>query len=236
MRIRSILLILVFSLVLCLCTGCNIAATMPYSSDEYENGEWSVDELVKHFEDLGFSDIEVEENTTFDEDKVKIQVVVSEDSTSWFPSYRDFEKGEIVDTLRKIIIRETKLIPILTTENCPEFAEFVKNGYDSPENTSTWLEFIEKHNGSALEFDGVITNWYDEFWYISGVDCTIAIESSEHMSFYWDADSVDDLGLDHNEYSLGLVTEGMKVHVLAVINYTEGVGLALDIESMQIIG
>ena len=239
MKTRSIVLALVLSLVLCLCSGCNIAATMPYSSDEYENGEWSVEELVEHFEGLGFTDIDVEEYTTFNEGEEKIQVVVAEDSSSWFPSYRDFEKGETVDTLRNIIIRETRLIPILTTENCLEFAEYVKNGKDSPDNTLTWLSFIEEHNGEALEFDGTITSWYDEFFYISGVKCTVAVENSEHMSFYWAVDSLDDLGLSgeysHNEYSLGEITEGMQVHILAVINYSEDNGLNLEIESMQVI-
>ena len=238
MKIRSIVLVAVLSILLFLCSGCDIAATMPHSSDEYENGEWSVDELVEHFEGLGFTDIDVEEYTTFNESEVKIQVVVAEDSTSWFPSYRDFEKGETVDTLRKIIIRETRLIPILTIENCPEFAEYVKNGKDSPDNTLPWLSFIDEHNGEALEFDGIITSWSDEFWYITGVDCTVTVENSENMSFYWSVDSLDDLGLSgedsHNEYSLGEITEGMQLHILAVINYSEDGGLNLEIETMEI--
>ena len=110
MKTRIIALIMILSILLMLCTGCALTATMPYSSDEYESGEWTADELVEHFKGLGFSDIKVEDYTTYDISGEKIQVVVSEDSTSWFPSYRDFEKGETIDTMRTIIIRETKLI------------------------------------------------------------------------------------------------------------------------------
>lgn len=239
MKIQKVVLVLVLSVLLLLCSGCSVTATMPHSSDEYENGEWSVEELVEHFEELGFTDIDVEEYTTYDESKAKIQVVVADDSSSWFPSYRDFEKDETVDTLRNIIIRETKLIPILTVENCSEFAEFVKNGQDSTANSVTWTDFLEKHNGEALEFDGTITSWDDEFFYISGVKCTVAVEHSEHMSFSWAADSLDDLGLSgeysHNKYSVGEIKEGMQVHILAIINYPKNDGLNLEIESMQVI-
>ena len=102
-----------------------------------------------------------------------------------------------------------------------------------------WLSFVNEHNGDALEFDGTITSWYDEFFYISGVSCTVAVENSENMSFYWKVDSLDDLGLSgeysHNQYSVGEITEGMRVHILAVINYSEDSGLDLQIESMQIL-
>ena len=239
MKIQRVVLVLVLSVLLLLCSGCNVTAKMPYSSNEYENGEWSVEELVEHFEELGFTDIDVEVYTTFDEGKAKIQVVVADDSSSWSPSFRDFEKGETVATLRNIIIRETKLIPILTVDNCPEFAEFVKNGKDSTANSVTWTEFLEKHNGEALEFDATITSWDDEFLYISGVKCTVAVEHSKHMSFFWDVDNLDDLGLSgeysHNEYSVGEIKDGMQIHILAIINYSKNDGLNLEIESMQVI-
>ena len=239
MRTRNIALILILSILLFACTGCDVGTTIPYSSDEYENGEWSVEELVEHFEELGFTDIEIEEKTTFDESKERIQVVVADDSDSWFSSYRDFEKGETISTIRKIIIRATTLTPVLTVENSPEFADFAKNGLDSENNTIAWTTFLEEHNGEALEFDGIITNWYDEFWYISGVDCTIAVEGNENMSLYWSVENLDDLGLtgeySQNEYSQGRINEDMQVHVLAVIDYSKDDGLKLEIESMQII-
>ena len=238
MKIRKIALILVLSTLLLACTGCDAGATIPYSSDEYENGEWTVEELVEHFEELGFSDIEIEEKATFNESEARIQVIVADNSDPMFPSYRSFEKGETISTVRNIIIRATTLIPIMTVENCPEFAEFVKNGPDSSNNTEPWTSFLEAHNGEALEFDGTITDWYDKLWYISGVDCTVAVENSEHLSFYWDVENLDDLGLSgeysHNEYSLGEITEGMQVHILAIINYSKNGGLNLEIESMEI--
>lgn len=40
-----------FSMVLLVCVGCSSdseQATMPYSSSDYENGDWTVEELVDH--------------------------------------------------------------------------------------------------------------------------------------------------------------------------------------------
>ena len=55
----------------------------------------------------------------------------------------------------------------------------------------------------------------------------------------WDVESLDDLGLSgeysHNEYSLSGITEGMQVHILAIINYSKNDGLNMEIESMEII-
>ena len=237
MKIRSIALILILSTLLFVCAGCDAGVTIPYSSDEYENGEWTVEELVEHFKELGFTDIEIEEKTTFDESEVKIQVVVADDSDSWFPAYRDFEKGETISTIRKIIIRATSLNPVLTVENSPEFADLVKMDSESPEKAERLSSFMQTHDGDYLEFDGTITSWYDEFFWTS-VSITVAVEDSDQMSFSWGTISLSELGMTgeyhYNKYHAGLITEGMKVHILAQIDYTED-GWALKIDSMQII-
>ncbi len=238
MRIRHIAFVLVIAIIAMICVGCSVSATIPHSSDEYENGDWSVEELVEHFEGLGFTDIKVEEKTTFDESEVKIQVIVAEDSDSWSPSYRDFEKGETISTLRKIIIRETALIPVITVDNCAEFAKIVEMDAEAPEKADLLSTFMQENDGEYLEFDGTITDWYDELWFSSGVSFTISVEDSGQLHFSWGSTSLIDLGMTgdyhHNKYKTGLITEGMKVHVLAKIDYADD-DWSLEIDTLQII-
>lgn len=237
MKTRIIALFFVFSILLFICAGCDAGATIPHSSDEYENGEWSVEELVEHFEDLGFTDIKIEEKTTFDESEVKIQVLVADDSDSWFPSYRDFEKGETISTMRKIIIRATSLIPVLTVDNNSDFAKLVNMDQASPEKPDLLSSFMQAHDGDYLEFNGTITNWSDEFFWTS-VSLTVAVEDSNQMSFSWGAISLSELDMtgayDYNNYYAGLIKEGMKVHIIAKIDYAKD-GWALEINSMDVI-
>ena len=235
MKFQKLISFLIVIVLLITCTSCDIAATMPHGSEEYESGNWSVNELVEHFEELGFTDIKVEEKTTFEEEDVKLQVLIAEDSTSWSPSYRSIEGGETIDLLRTIIIRETKLIPVLNATNCPEFAEFIENGKESSNNTQSWTTFLKENTGKALAFDGTISDWHDSFWWITGIDFTITIENSKHLNLSWNVDSLDGFGLpeeyDHENYYSGLITVGTQVHILAMI---KGESI-LEIESMEII-
>ena len=220
MRLREVLIFVVVIMLLLVLSGCGASGvSMPYSSEEYEQMNWSLDAMIAHFEEIGFSEIKTDIWETYDENDVKICRVAIEDtsSDSWSTEYRDFEKGEKLSTHLKLYISAYTLVPLLSVDNCPEFAVFVNNGMESPESTEEWIEFLKVHKGEALEFDGTITSWSDEFWYISGVRCTIAVEDSEYFDYSWEADSVDDLGLtgkySHEYYHEGLITEGMNVHV-----------------------
>ena len=66
MKHKKILFLFVLTMLLVVCTSCESATTitMPYSSEEYVNGEWTIEDLIKHFEDLGFSKVEVYGNST----------------------------------------------------------------------------------------------------------------------------------------------------------------------------
>ena len=212
---------------------------MPYSSTEYKEMNWSVEELIAHFEELGFSDIKTDVWETFDENQARICRVAIEDTSadSWFTEYKDFEKGEEYGTYLEVYISAYTLIPTLTVDNCDEFAELVNLNSDSPEKAERLSSFMQTHDGNYLEFDGTITSWYDEFFWTS-VSVTVAVEDSDQMSFSWGTISLSELGMSgdyhYNKYHAGLITEGMKVHVLAQIDYTED-GWALEIDSMQII-
>lgn len=230
MKKRFISILTVFTLVLVICVGCTSETgtniTMPFSSEEYVDGEWTSEDLKEHFQDLGFSQIETFGNTT-----IIIGVYIENDDAE----YDSFEKGENIDCSRKICIY-TESRP-LNVDNSPELAEIINNGIESPENNQAWQEFLEIHNEEQFEFDGTITDWYDEvFW--CGVSFTIAIEDSEYMSF--SKNSVDLIDLDmtddynYNKYHAGLISEGMRVHVITDIVQSEN-GWQLEIDSMQVI-
>ena len=211
--------------------------TMPYSSEDYETGDWKLDELISHFQELGFSDIETYViYDTFDAEEAEIRSVVIEDisANSWSTSYKKIEKGEKIRSWLKIRINVINLIPTLTIDNCSDFADLVKTNNASPEKLD---EFMMSHRGKYLEFDGTITDWYDEFWYISGVDFKVSVENNNTI-FSWDCDNISDLGMTgeyhYEKYTAGMIYEGMSVHIITKIAYSQG-SWHLEIESMQII-
>ena len=64
MKFKVVALLMLVSLMITLCAGCTSDVSMPYSSQDYMNGEWTIQELEKHFKELGFTEIEVTGNTT----------------------------------------------------------------------------------------------------------------------------------------------------------------------------
>ncbi len=237
MKSRLISYLFSFFSILIICTGCDTAGiSMPYDSAEYENGNWTVDSVVSHFEELGFSDIEViNVLESFGKEKIGIYNITIEDpsSNSLFTVYRSFNKGEELDAWLDIRIETYTVIPTLTTDNCSDFAELTQTGDLSAQQVAS---FMYSHNGEHLEFDGTITDWYDEaFW--EGVSFTIAVENSNQMSLSWSTIDYKNLGLagdyDFANYSTGLISEGMPVHIIAKIVSSEN-KWSLDIESMQI--
>ena len=222
-------LLLPISLLLIVLSGCESPTStisIPYSSEEYVNGEWEFDDLVKHFEELGFT-VEVLGDTTIIEG-----VYIQNDDLL----YESFEKGAEIDASRKIGIY-TEISPTLSVDNCSELAEFVEIGIESAENKEKWESFLESHCGQQFEFDGTITDWYDDYFWVA-VDFTISIEDSE--KFHFSKSNVDlmDLGMTgeyhYNKYHSGLISEGMRVHVLTDISQTEN-GWELELDYMQII-
>ena len=125
----------------------------------------------------------------------------------------------------------------LTVDNCPEFEKFLKEGIETPENRSAWISFLEAHKGEVVEFDGTITDWYDDMFWAS-ISFDIAIEDSEYMRFSKDCVDLIELGMTgeyhYKNYHLGLIQEGMRVHVIAKITETED-GWDLELDSMQIV-
>ena len=213
---------------LLLCTGCasSVSIEIPYSSDEYESSGWTLDELIKHFEDLGFENVEVLGNTSIIEEVY----VANEDDL-----FESFDKGHKVDSSRRIGIY-THYEP-LNVETSSELEEIVKNGNQSEEGEAAWQNFLKENIGETIYFNGTIMDWYDKLFWI-GVSFSIAIEDNEEMIYYQDTIDLGDLGMtgeySYDNYYSGLITKGMRVYVTAEI-VQEDDNWDLEIDSIKII-
>lgn len=212
-------------------------------------------DVIETFEKRGFTNIKTEriEDLVFgflvedgEVEEVSVGGDVDYDVDKWVPADteviiyyhtfpaddKDVSNKEGTDNIKA---EDTKTP--LTVDNCPELEKFVKEGIETPENESAWISFLEAHKEEVVEFDGTITDWYDEAWW-SSISFDIAIEDSDCMSFSKSCVGLIELGMTgeyhYKNYHLGLIQEGMRVHVIAQITET-GNGWDLELDSMQII-
>ena len=200
------------------CIGCSGKDTvMPYGSIDYENGEWTVDELVSHLKELGFDNIDIEEDESRYVSETSINVRVEDiKSDSWFTEYTDFIKGEPVKSWRDVKIEVTHPIPVMTIENTPELVDILslRNGVEA--DFEEWKLFMKEHKGEYIEFNGKVLDVYDEFWYASGISLDISFEEYEDICFVWSGIEPNDIGYN-NDYSLGCIPNGTPVYCVARI-------------------
>lgn len=233
-NIKSFCILLSLSFVLFLFVGCSSdgQSTMPYSSSEYENSDWTLDELISHFEELGFDDIDIDESHSRYVSEEYIQVRVEDtESDSWFTEYTEFTKGEDLRSWRKIRISITYPIPVWTIENCPELVTLLSMR-NSEESFDEWIAFMHEHHGEYIEFDGTITDWYDELWYAGGISFSVSFEDIEDIAFSWHGLLTSEFGYK-NDYYTGCVEEGISAHVVMRIVYSEE-GCLYELESIDL--
>ncbi len=210
------------SVMALVCISCSSEEpTMPYSSNDYENGEWTLEEVLSNLKELGFDDIEVVTSKSRYVSEESLQVQVEDYSNeSLFTVYKDFEQGEPVYSWREVKIEVTRPIPVLTEENFPGLANNLAMRYGSDDDVAEWKSFMKAHNGEYIEFDGFVTDVYDEFWYASGISLSISFEEYEDINFYWSDISPNNIGYD-NDYSYGCLPKGTLAHCVVKIVYTE---------------
>ncbi len=129
---------------------------MPYGRDEYLGSKWTQEELVKHFEDLGFTSIEVSGSKpdlrNYDQNIFELYVEKGLFSTS-----ESWEAGEFLnaDDTIKIYYNEW---PIITVDN----NEDLKNVLTSVDIAK---DFAYKYDGHYIKVDGYVfhhlTYWGD---------------------------------------------------------------------------
>lgn len=219
---KSIIILIATIVIIGNCVGCSSSEEppMPYSSSDYENGEWTLEEVISNLEELGFENIEIEEYESQYVSEESFDVKVEDfSSDSWLTEYKDFEQGEPLYSWRDVKIEVTIPIPVLTVENTPELADNLAKRFGTDKDVDAWKSFMKEHNGEYIEFNGIITDWYDELWYASGISFEVSFENYEDITFSWSSISTNELGFN-NDYSTGCVTEGTSAYITAKIVYT----------------
>ena len=213
---------------------------MPYSTDEYKSGEWTEESLVKHLEELGFENIEITNALEkYGEEEWKIYNIKIEDpdSNSWFASYREFEKNEEFSKDSKIVVETYVSHSTIKIDSSEVFRELVSNGDISIEDSEI-SDFFESHDGEYIEFNGVITDCYDSFFYIDyDLDFGVKIENSTWFEYSWEDIKISHLHecgwhTNYNNYSIGTLSKGDNVHMICQI-YAFGDYWTLEIKQFE---
>ena len=249
-RLFSILIMIIcFTLVACEDPSEHIGEGKTPSGSIIMQGRNYLD-VVETFENRGFTNIKTEEirdipiDSAIEEGSVERVTIEGDDDyevDKWLSS--DVEViiyfHTIEDDMENIPIGDdsaNKHVP-LTVDNCPEFETFVRTGITTEEDEAAWFSFLESHNGYTIEFDGTITDWYDEMFWVS-VSFGIAIEDSEHLTYSESSIDLIKLGMSgdyhYSNYHLGLISEGMRVHVITEVKQ-KGDVWKLSLKSMEII-
>ena len=237
-KILAVLLVAFTLLGLASCTSNDVV--MPYGTEEYKSGEWTEESLVKHLEELGFVNIEITnvlEEYGKEEWKVHNIKIEDPDSNSWFTSYRTFDKNEEFNKDSKIIIETYVAHPTISVDNSEIFKKLV-TGDDVSIDDFEVSNFFESHNGEYIEFDGLITDCYDSYFYVDfDLDFDVKIENSSWFEYSWDDIKISKLHecgwhTNYNSYSVGTLSKGDRVHMICQI-YSSGDYWTLEIKQFE---
>lgn len=121
--------------------------TMPYNSTDYTN--WDIDSLVKHFQDLGFTNIEKTPHKP-DDDNYRENIFDVQIKKGWL-SEDPWEAGEKFKSDKKISIIYNQF-PLLTTDNCPELSLILENRTEINAE-----EFVNNYDGRYVEFNAYVS-------------------------------------------------------------------------------
>ena len=168
---------------------------MPNSSAYYEkNFNWTVDSLIAHFKELGFTVFE-KIPCEPDNDKYKYDIFEVTIEDSWISS-GSWEKGDKFDGDDKIKIYYNEN-PMLTIENSEALKLFL-NG----ESHMDYEWFSEVHDGDYVEFIGCV---YYHDTYNSGLDHIIEVVEGRSLEYNENKSIVyigDITGYDNIDYSV----------------------------------
>ncbi len=191
---------------------------MPYASYQYENGSWTIDGLVAHLKELGFTDIETEEYTPtgYEDDEIYRLVI---DNARF-----GFDINEKFDSNSEVKIGYYVLEPNLTTVTCKELDTIFSTNPENMDRAQTLSDFSDTYKGKYMEFDAVITEAFSD---VEGTQYFISLSagdyaSDENVLFWINGASLNGLGITENYFDK-YVKVGEKVHVIAqVVTYRSG--------------
>lgn len=193
-------------------SGCDTTYTeieMPHDSSYYDEYDGTVEDLVKHFEDLGFTDIEIISSSYSGYASDPIDFVSAEGHWSG-----GFKEGDIRYSYDTIKIHCYDECSNLTVDTCPDLAEILID------KNANYEYFAEKYEGEYFEFECYIvsnlTSTETEVDYLvvggeyfEGIDSGLSIYLIQHNSF---ADNSPDISIDTS------VQTGDKVKVIGKVN------------------
>jgi len=187
--------------------------SLPYdSSDYYADGSqysynlnWTVESLVSHFEELGFNDITVKEESYGDFEYYKIRSVEIDGD-------RRYDKGDIYESSDSIEIVVNPSNKVLTVDNCPELAALLSG------ESNDYSAFAEKYDECIIEFDGHVSYsiagsaLYDPIVDVAWGDFDDKLHSGINMRIQTTGWGIS------NKYVWVCPSKGTNVHVIAEVD------------------
>ncbi len=211
-----LLVLVVLSLSGCSAEGTDI--TMPYSSDQYATDGWTKDDLVAHFKELGFTNIETRkvDIDSYEPDEISmvdVDAFMSEKLTG-------FNKGESFSPSEKIEITYFDFNDILTVENCEDLAKVVGG------EEIDYELFARKYDKKLVKFDAHIV--YLSYYMNSATSCVLDVCGGDNNSdtkgvveFNIDFDTVDMADKFYDGFKQGGYSEGCNVTVVGKIDHSQ---------------
>ncbi|MBQ8859351.1 MAG: DUF4839 domain-containing protein [Clostridia bacterium] len=126
--------------------------TMPNYSWHYDEG-WTVEDLVSHFEQLGFTNIEIAttiDSGTFSKFHQEGEIYNVEIEDTFLGGW---DSGDIFGATSLITITYYERTPTLTIDNCPDLASVLSS------KDMVYTDFAEKYDGQFIEFDACVTSF-----------------------------------------------------------------------------
>lgn len=120
---------------------------MPHSASDYIGSDWTIETITKHFEELGFTNIQAvpcEPDDDNYETNIR-ELVISKGLFSTDP----WEAGEKFDADAEISIYYNEF-PILTINNCADLATVLTS------KNMDYMTFCKKYDGRYVEFDAYV--------------------------------------------------------------------------------
>ncbi len=144
--------------------------TMPNASWYYDEG-WTVEELVSHFEQLGFTNIEIAttiDSGTFSKFHQKGEIYNVEIEDTFLGGWSE---GDTFGATSLITITYYERTPTLTIDDCPDLASVLSS------KDMMYTDFAEKYDGQFIEFDGYVTTSYS---YMGGTSYIIEVAGGNY--------------------------------------------------------
>ena len=141
---------------------------MPKNTSDYIGSEWTVDTLIRHFEDLGFTNIRTVACDP-DDDRFKLNIFEMTIATGLF-SDDPWKAGEEFNPDAEITIYYNEY-PILTIENCPDLVTVLTS------KDMSYTSFCTKYDGRYVEFDAYVVG---HLTYDGGTSHVISVAGGDY--------------------------------------------------------